>query len=131
MSVTIITKDAPPTVTSMGEIPKNGRRMLRVVKRYASGRTTVEYQPVPETDAPYFWIPSLGAISEAEMRFLIEAQQQKAREKPSDAMLEWRDANQRRRASLPQRYRDFCDARGEEHVGRRRFLAAPVESDHA
>ncbi len=127
MSVLILKGAERAEVTSMGEVPKHGRRMLRVVKRYADGRTTVEYQPVPETNQPYFWVPALGTISESEMRFMVEAQRHKATEKPSDQKLEWQDANRQRRESLPNRYRDFCEARSADHAGRKSFLAAPVE----
>ena len=86
MSLTIINKQPEPQMMGMGEMPVGGRRYLRIRKRYSDGTVREELRPVPESNDPYFWIPSFGAVSREEMEYLALAQQDKNAH-PSDEKL--------------------------------------------
>lgn len=120
MSLTIINKQAEPQVMGMGEMPVGGKRYMRIRKRYSDGSIKEELHPVPETNSPYFWIPSFGFVSKDEMEYLALAQKEKDAN-PSPEKLEFRARAKERKRTLNQRWRDLCDARGEEQRGTKRF----------
>ena len=123
MSITIIVRKPKARLVSMAEVPKNGRRMLRTERITPEGNRTITFEDVKQSTAPAFVVPAAGMCDE-EVRERVEEQWHKRGEKPSDKKLEWMARNAAKRDSLPQRYSDYTQARAEEHVGRRRFLAA-------
>ena len=120
MSVTIIVKKSPDRLVSMAEVPKNGRRVLRTERVSPEGKRSITFQEVPQTTHAAFVVPAVG-MSDDEVQERVAEQRHKRNEKPSDKKLEWMANNARRRDSLPQRYSDMKQARGEEKKGTRRF----------
>lgn len=116
-----VKEDAPQTI-GMGELPMNGGRMAVVTERFVTkdGREQVRrtLRQVPETNRPYFWIPSWGHVDRSEMEDLAAAAREKA---DSPEKQEFNAYHLMRKRKLAEMYRDFCDAREAERAGRKHY----------